>query len=108
MAAASGRTASISIGPQDVAEIERVIDRYEAEFEPAETFILPAGSRAAAVLHLARAVCRRAERRLVSLGKGCPQPLSAELLSYTNRLSDLLFVLARSANAQAGIADTPS
>jgi cob(I)alamin adenosyltransferase len=58
------------------------------------------------VLHLARAVCRRAERRLVSLARGEPEAVSADLLAYVNRLSDLLFVLARTANGHADIADT--
>ena len=91
----------------DVEAIEQAIDRYDAQLEPLGTFILPAGSRAAATLHVARAVCRRAERRLVSLARAEPAAVSPVLLAYINRLSDLLFVLARSANAQAGIADRP-
>lgn len=98
----AGRSA---IGPQDVTGIEQVIDRYEARVKPAGTFILPTGCRASAVLHLARAVCRRAERRLVALAHAPSQTVSTVLLSYLNRLGDLLFVLARSANAEAGISD---
>ena len=59
------------------------------------------------MLHVARTVCRRAERRLVALMRAEPPAVSPPLLAYLNRLSDLLFVLARAANAQAGIADTP-
>ena len=107
VAAGSGQTGQTLIGPQDVAALEEVIDRHEAELESATTFILPAGCRAAAVLHLARAVCRRAERQLVSLARSQPQAVASLLLSYINRLSDLLHILARLANAQAGVADTP-
>ncbi|MEN6451514.1 MAG: cob(I)yrinic acid a,c-diamide adenosyltransferase [Thermoguttaceae bacterium] len=91
----------------DAASIERAIDRYEAALKPLEAFILPGGCRAAATLHLARAVCRRAERRLVTLARLESTAVSPSCLAYVNRLSDLLFVLARAANAQAGIADTP-
>ena len=94
-------------GSRQVAAIEQAIDRYEANLESPGAFILPAGSRAAALLHLARAVCRRAERRLVTLARSQPQAVSPGLLSLVNRLSDLLFVLARDANAHAGTADTP-
>ncbi len=105
--AGPGQASFTAIGPQDVAAIEQVIDRYEAKLESTGTFILPAGSRAAAVLHLARAVCRRAERRLVSLVRSQSQTVSPNMLSYVNRLSDLLYVLARAANTRAGAADTP-
>ena len=66
------------------------------------TSLLPGGVPAAALLHLARAVCRRAERRLVTLVRRSEEEISLELLAYLNRLGDLLFVLARAANAQAG------
>ena len=64
--------------------------------------MLPGGSPAGAALHLARTVCRRAERHIVALG---PEAVDAELLAFVNRLSDLLFVLARLANARAGVPD---
>ena len=96
-----------AITSHDVEALEQAIDRYDAPLPPLETFILPAGSRAAATLQVARAVCRRGERRLVSLARAEPAAVAPALLAYVNRLSDLLFVLARSANAQAGIADTP-
>ena len=66
-----------AVAPADVAAIEQAIDRYQAKLDPLEAFILPGGCRAAAVLHLARAVCRRAERRLVSLGRAEPPAVSA-------------------------------
>ena len=94
-----------TIGPQFVEAIEADIDRHEAALQPLKGFIRPAGTRAAAALQLARAVCRRAERRLVSLVRGDEEEISPTLLPYLNRLSDLLFVLARAVNAQAGRPD---
>lgn len=87
------------------ARLEGWIDAHEATLAPLRTFILPGGTPAAASLHLARAVCRRAEREVVRLGHD--EPVSAALLGYLNRLSDYLFVLARVANARAGVADVP-
>lgn len=81
-----------------VERLERTIDRWEAELPALVKFILPAGARGAAALHVARATCRRAERRAVALPGGA----SATLLAYLNRLSDLLFVAARVANRRAG------
>jgi cob(I)alamin adenosyltransferase len=107
VAAGSGQTARAAIGQDAVTAIEQAIDQYEAEIESPGTFILPAGSRAAAVLHLARAACRRTERRLVPLARSQPPAFFPAHLSYVNRLGDLLFVLARAANAQAGVSDTP-
>ncbi len=91
----------------DVEGLERAIDRYDAVLPPLRKFIIPGGCRAAAVLHVARTVCRRAERRLVSLARAEPQSIPPPLLAYLNRLGDLLFVLARSANARAGIEERP-
>jgi len=88
-----------------VAALEREIDRYEAELEPLRQFILPGGTPAAAALHLARVVCRRAERCVVTLTE--TEALSPNTVIYLNRLSDLLFVLARAANRRAGVADVP-
>jgi cob(I)alamin adenosyltransferase len=87
----------------DVAVLEQIIDRLEATLEPLRQFILPGGSPAAAHLHLARTICRRAERAVVALARD--EPVNAEVVRYLNRLSDCLFVLARSANARAAIAD---
>jgi cob(I)alamin adenosyltransferase len=85
-----------SVSERHVAGLERAIDDYEAELEPLRAFILPGGVPAAAGLHVARGVCRRAERRMVALS--AEAPIRGELLQYMNRLSDLLFVLARAVN----------
>jgi cob(I)alamin adenosyltransferase len=86
-----------------IAELERAIDEGEAELEPLEAFILPGGTPKASALHVARTVCRRAEREVVALDRA--EPLGATVLTWLNRLSDLLFVLARVENRRAGIAD---
>lgn len=91
------------IGDEDVAALEAQIDRIEAGLDRLRAFILPGGSAAAAQLHLARCVCRRTERRLVALAAG--EPVRGEVLRLINRLSDLLFVLARAANQEAGLPD---
>lgn len=91
-----------TIGPQHVEAMESEIDGYEAGLAPLKGFILPAGAEAAAALHLARAVCRRAERRLVATIRQSDEEISPVLVAYLNRLGDLLFVLARCVNAQAG------
>jgi cob(I)alamin adenosyltransferase len=94
-----------TISQTHVAAIEAVIDEAEARLEPPDEFILPAGTRAAAGLHFARAVCRRAERRVVTAMRECEGEISSVLLAYFNRLGDLLFVLARHVNADAGRPD---
>ena len=93
------------IGAVQTSELERAIDRFEADLEPLKQFILPAGSDVSARWHFARTVCRRAERRVVSLQKVPQANIREELLVYLNRLSDLLFVLARWVNQQAGVKD---
>jgi cob(I)alamin adenosyltransferase len=80
--------------------IEAAIERHNSELGPLKEFILPGGTRAAALAHLARTVCRRAERSLVSLG--ADEAVSATARKYLNRLSDLLFVLGRWLNKAAG------
>jgi cob(I)alamin adenosyltransferase len=90
---------------EQIARLEAMIDQHEAELEPLTQFILPGGTSAAAQLHLARTVCRRAERRVLTLAATSQQPVSSQLLAYLNRLGDLLFVLARSANHAAGQAE---
>jgi len=87
----------------DTDWIEETIDRFDSELEPLKTFILPGGTRAAAALHHARVVCRRAERRVVTLSRATE--LSTEALTYLNRVGDLLFVLARYANSVSGTPD---
>lgn len=91
-----------TIDRRHLETMETEIDRFEEGLEPLDAFLLPGGVRAAARLHLARTVCRRAERRLVTLVRRSEEEISLDLLAYLNRLSDLLFVLARAANAQAG------
>jgi cob(I)alamin adenosyltransferase len=86
-----------------IAEWEEWIDRAEDRLAPLRAFILPGGTRAAAALHLARTVCRRAERRVVALMES--DSVDAIILVYLNRLSDLLFVAARVENARAGVDD---
>ena len=88
-----------------VAEMEEWIDEAGEELEPLDHFVLPGGSEGAAALHHCRTVCRRAERRVVSLDEGETGPLK-EIVRYLNRLSDLLFVLARLENRRAGLPDT--
>jgi len=104
--ARAGEPAEKTAFPEtNVAEIERAIDEAEETLPSLKSFVLPGGSDAAARLHLARTVCRRAERRLVALaGQG---DVPAVFLAYLNRLSDLLFVLARAANLRAGVPDIP-
>ena len=92
------------IAAADVQTLEEAIDHFDAELPPLRNFILPGGAPAAAQLHFARAVCRRAERHLVGLMRECPG-ISQEVLIYLNRLSDLLFVLARLVNVRAGKAE---
>jgi len=87
----------------DLGEMERRLDEMNASLQPLAEFILPGGSRAAALCHLARTVCRRAERRLVTLHLA--EQASPEGVSYLNRLSDLLFVMARFLNQTQGVSD---
>jgi cob(I)alamin adenosyltransferase len=98
----AGRVRKAALGGEDVRRLEAWIDQADAELEPLRRFILPGGTQAGAALHVARTICRRAERYIVSLGHGAVDP---DLLAYVNRLSDLLFVLARLANARAGVSD---
>jgi cob(I)alamin adenosyltransferase len=87
-----------------VTRLEQVIDQIEAELPPLKNFILPGGAPAAAVLHVARTVCRRAERIAVQLND--EQEINPTVLIYLNRLSDLLFVLARWVNIRLGQSET--
>ncbi len=91
------------VGDADVLALEQAIDRFEAELPPLRNFVLPGGTRSAAALHLARTTCRRAERRVVALSER--EAIAQVLVRYLNRLSDLLFVLARAANRRAGVAE---
>jgi cob(I)alamin adenosyltransferase len=87
-----------------IGELESEIDAWVAELDELKSFILPGGGRAAALIHLARAACRRAERAIVGLGA---DDLPATLVPYVNRLSDWLFTCARALNAREGISETP-
>ncbi len=89
-----------------VASLEQTIDSLETELGPLNQFILPGGTLAASQIHLARTVCRRAERLVVKLSRVQGEHVPTTLIVYLNRLSDLLFVLARVLNHRAGIADT--
>ena len=97
------RVTKAAVQESDVARLEQTIDRLEGELEPLRRFILPGGALAGALLHVSRTICRRAERRVVSLGPGAVEPI---VIVYLNRLSDLLFVMARAANRRAGVAET--
>jgi len=88
-----------------VEDLEKRLDHFNAGLAPLREFILPGGTRAAAHAHLARGVCRRAERRVVALSRREAVPRA--VLMYLNRLSDLLFVLARALNRCAGVEDVP-
>lgn len=92
-------------GEPHVAELERCIDMMESDLAPLRNFILPGGSPQAAHLHLARTVCRRVEREIVRLSHDTRVSDASHIVIYLNRLSDMLFVMARFANAQRGVAD---
>lgn len=91
------------VSSAEVEELEAWIDTLDQELEPLRNFVLPGGAPAAAQLHLARTVCRRAERRAVSLA--AEQEISEVLIRYLNRLSDLLFVMARAVNHRSQVAE---
>ena len=94
---------SEKITSQQITTLEQYLEQLNRDLTPLKEFILPGGSRAGAWCHLARTVCRRAERRVVSLQK--TEALSPQVVQYLNRLSDLLFVLARRLNQAADVAD---
>ena len=96
----AGRVTKAAVSEDAVPRLEATIDRLEQELPPLRRFILPGGAAGGALLHLARTVCRRAERRVVALG---PDAVDGVVVVYLNRLSDLLFVMARAANRRAGI-----
>ena len=97
------RVTKAAVTSEQIALLEATIDRLETELPPLRRFILPGGSPAGSLLHLARTVCRRAERRVVGLGADAVEP---GVIIYLNRLSDLLFVMARAVNHRAGIPET--
>jgi cob(I)alamin adenosyltransferase len=97
------RVEKVVIGDAAVERLEHTIDHLEETLPPLRRFVLPGGSSAGALLHLARTVCRRAERRVIALGGGAVDPV---LIIYLNRLSDLLFVMARAVNHRSGVTET--
>jgi cob(I)alamin adenosyltransferase len=97
------RVTKVAVADADVQRLEDWIDRYEVGVPPLRKFILPGGAAAGALLHLARTVCRRAERAIVGLGAASVDP---HVIVYINRVSDLLFVLARAVNHRAGQPET--
>jgi len=94
-----------ALAERHVRALEEWIDEVNGELAPLESFVLPGGSPAAAQLHVARCVCRRAERRVLRMGRdeGREGAVPEQAIAYLNRLSDLLFVLARAENAHAGV-----
>ncbi|HEX7487175.1 MAG TPA: cob(I)yrinic acid a,c-diamide adenosyltransferase [Vicinamibacterales bacterium] len=94
------RVRKMAVGGADVSRLEQWIDQMEAGLPPLRRFILPGGSVSGAALHLARTICRRAERRMVALGT---DEVDSGLLAYINRLSDFLFVAARAVNRRNGV-----
>lgn len=90
-----------------IETLEREIDEFDGRLPPLKQFILPGGAETSALLHVARTVCRRAERRVVTLYQSDPVHVSDNVVGYLNRLGDLLFLLARAANQAAGVADVP-
>jgi cob(I)alamin adenosyltransferase len=98
-----GRKPKAAVTPAHVKRIEEAIDAAQESLPPLKAFILPGGSPTGALLHFARTVCRRAERRVVALGRR--DEVDPLVVAYLNRLSDLLFVLARDANRKAGVAE---
>lgn len=89
----------LRIASTQVARLEAEIDAMNADLEPLRSFVLPGGTHGAAALHLARTICRRAERHMAELASEPNEPVSAAALHYVNRLSDYLFVASRRANA---------
>ena len=92
--------ARLTVTENQVAWLETEIDRLNAELSPLRSFVLPGGSAAGAYLHLARTICRRAERLIAELQDEAGEEVSAEVLKYVNRLSDFLFVASRYANGK--------
>jgi cob(I)alamin adenosyltransferase len=96
------RVDKVALTDADVARLERWIDGFDVELPPLRRFVLAGGGPSGASLHVGRTVCRRAERAVVALGPGAVPPVA---VVYLNRVSDLLFAMARMANARAGVPD---
>ena len=95
----------VRIGDEEVAKAEAWIDEFDAANDAMTTFVLPGGSELAGRLHVARTVCRRAERRVIALASA--EEVNEAVIRYLNRLSDLLFAMARRVNKDAGVPDVP-
>lgn len=109
LACVPGKEGKLGMGLLETADaetLERAIDTVEEALSPLKNFVLPGGSPQAAALHLARTVCRRAERDVLAIAADDAEP-RAEVVVYLNRLSDLLFALARRENARANVDDVP-
>lgn len=107
LACVPGREGKLSmtlLAGTETERLEGAIDEADASCPPLKTFVLPGGSPQAAALHVARTVCRRAERAVLAIDDA---PVRRDVVVYLNRLSDLLFALARQANATAGVPDVP-
>jgi cob(I)alamin adenosyltransferase len=104
-AGSKAATAIPKVQPSWATDMERAIDGFDKELAALSAFILPGGTKAAAALHFARTVCRRAERHVVPLFRA--GKVDVEVVVYLNRLSDLLFTMARVANLRAGVKDVP-
>jgi cob(I)alamin adenosyltransferase len=102
--AGAGLPAGRDLAADDIRRLEEWIDRAESKLPPIQRFVMPAGTELVARLHVARTVCRRAERAAVALSREADVP--AEVLAYLNRLGDLLFVYARWANCCEGVDET--
>jgi cob(I)alamin adenosyltransferase len=98
----AARVEKAVLGDEQVAHLELLIDGLDHALPPLRRFIVAGGTQAGAALHVARTVCRRAERRIIAL----TPPVDAVLVRYVNRLSDYLFVLARAVNHRAGYVET--
>jgi cob(I)alamin adenosyltransferase len=106
LATPRGKTVSTAlIDDIHVTALEKEIDAWETQLEPLKNFILPGGSREAALLHVARTHCREAERHITTLHRA--EPCRGEVIRYINRLSDALFVAARYANFELKVSDVP-
>jgi cob(I)alamin adenosyltransferase len=99
-----GKLGMTPLGTADITRLEGAIDAADGACAPLKSFVLPGGSPQAAALHVARAVCRRAERAVLAIDDG---PVRGDLVIYLNRLSDLLFALARWSNVLSGVPDVP-
>ncbi|MFZ5429716.1 MAG: cob(I)yrinic acid a,c-diamide adenosyltransferase [Bacteroidota bacterium] len=98
-------TNSLECGGSGIERLERAIDEYDSELKPLSHFILPAGSAEVSYCHIARTVCRRAERRVVQLAEN--SPVEEMIIQYLNRLSDYLFVLSRKVAKDQGVEEIP-